>query len=327
MHEMTLSTRISAQRWLPQAGILVLILFAIFVPRLVDKQNIWNLFFLICLNIALAQSWNMLAGFAGQTSLGQAAFFGIGALVTRTLWFNGTTFLPAFLAGGLAAVMFAMIIGAPTFRLRGAYFAIGSLGVAEVLRITVGQNLPLISTMSGRLIASYDLTARYYLALGLAIATTGTAYLLLRSPWSLGILAVREDEGAAQATGVHVLGHKLLALSLSSFFAGLAGSVFAFQQISYYPSAPFSPLWSFDALLITFIGGLGTLAGPIIGSIFFIIVREQLAINLVEIHQVIFGILFILIVLIFPGGLVEAWERLRKIFSNTKYTKVTKDSL
>jgi branched-chain amino acid transport system permease protein len=206
-----------------------------------------------------------------------------------------------------------MLIGAPTFRLRGAYFAIGTLGVAEVLRITVSQNVPLISTMSGSLIATYDLPARYYLALGLALATIGAAYVLLRSPWSLGILALREDEEAAQAMGVHVLRHKLLALVLSSFFAGLAGGVFAFQQISYYPSAPFSPLWTFDALLITFIGGLGTLAGPIIGAIFFVLVREQLAVNLVEIHQVIFGVLFILIVLIFPGGLVEAWERLQKI--------------
>jgi branched-chain amino acid transport system permease protein len=305
----------SLRRWLAPAGIIVIILFAVFLPRQIDKQNIWNLFFLICLHISLSQSWNILAGFAGQSSLGHAAFFGIGALVTRTLWFSGKSFAVAFLIGGLAAVMFAMLIGVPTFRLRGAYFAIGTLGVAEVLRITVSQKLPLISTMSGPLIATYDLPTRYYLALGLALASVGAAYLLLRSRWSLGILALREDEEAAQATGVHVLGHKLLALSLSSFFAGLAGGVFAFQQISYYPSAPFSPLWTFDALLITFIGGLGTLAGPLIGAIFFIVVRERLAVNLVEIHQVIFGILFILIVLIFPGGLVEAWERAKKIFS------------
>lgn len=316
MKEMTLTqrARLSFYRWLPQAGIVLLILFAILFPRQVDKQNTWNIFFLICLHITLSQSWNILAGFAGQTSLGHAAFFGIGALVTRLLWFGGTPFALAFLLGGLAAVVFGMIIGAPTFRLRGAYFAIGTLGVAEVLRITVSQNLPLISTMSGTLIATYNLATRYYLALGLALVTTGVAYLLLRSPWSLGILAVREDEGAAQATGVHVLRHKLLALALSSFFAGLAGGVFAYQQISYYPSAPFSSLWTFDALLIAFIGGLGTLAGPVIGTIFFILVREQLAVNLVEIHQVIFGILFILIVLIFPGGLVEAWERLKKVF-------------
>jgi len=304
---------ISFFRWLAPVGIILLILFAIFYPKQIDKQNIWNLFFLICLHISLGQSWNILSGFAGQTNLGHAAFFGIGALVTRTLWLAEKPFVVAFLLGGLAAVLFAMIIGAPTFRLRGAYFAIGTLAVAEVLRITVSQNITLISTLSGLMIANYDLPSRYYIALGLAIATTGTAYLLLRSTWSLGILAVREDEEAAQATGVHVLRHKLLALALSSFFAGLTGGVFAYQQISYYQFAPFNPVWTFDALLITFIGGLGTLAGPVIGSIFFIVAREQLAVNLVEVHQVIFGVLFILIVLVFPGGLVEAWERLKKL--------------
>ena len=303
----------SLRRWLIPLGIVLLILFAVIYPQRIDKQNIWNLFFLICLHTTLSQSWNILAGFAGQTSLGHAAFFGIGAFVTRTLWLDEIPFALAFIAGGLAAVAFAMLIGAPTFRLRGAYFAIGTLGVAEVLRITVSQNVPFISSMPGPLMASYALAPRYYLALGLAIATTGAAYLLLRSPWSLGILAVREDEGAAQAMGVHVLRHKLLALALSSFFAGLAGGVFAFQQISYYPAAPFSPLWTFDALLIAFVGGLGTLAGPVIGAIFFILVRQQLAVTLVEIHQVVFGIFFIVIVLVFPGGLVEAWRHLRRV--------------
>ena len=311
----------SPHRWLGFISLLALILFTIYFPKQVDKQNIWNLFFLICLHITLGQSWNFLAGFAGQTSLGHAAFFGIGALVTRTLWLGGQSFALAFFLGGLASVTFGMIVGAPTFRLRGAYFAIGTLGVAEVMRITVSQNIPLISTMSGKMIATYDLPARYYVALGLAVATTFVAYLLLRSPWSLGILAVREDEEAAQASGVHVLRHKILALALSSFFAGLAGGVFAYQQISYYPFAPFSPVWTFDALLITFIGGLGTLAGPVIGSIFFVVVREQLAVNLASMHQVIFGVLFILIVLIFPGGLVEAWERLKKFLLNIKSKK------
>lgn len=303
----------SLRRWSIPLGVGLLILFAVIFPSQVDKQNIWNLFFLICLHMTLSQSWNILAGFAGQTSLGHAAFFGIGAFVTRTLWLDGTPFALAFFAGGLATVAFAMLIGVPTFRLRGAYFAIGTLGVAEVLRITVSQNVPFISSMPGPMMAAYDLAPRYYLALGLAIATTGAAYLLLRSPWSLGILAVREDEGAAQSMGVHVLGHKLLALAFSSFFAGLAGGLFAYQQISYYPAAPFSPLWTFDALLIAFIGGLGTLAGPVIGAVFFILVRQQLAVALVEIHQVVFGIFFIIIVLVFPGGLVEVWRRLRRM--------------
>jgi branched-chain amino acid transport system permease protein len=299
------------RRWLAPAGIVLLLAFAILIPQQMAQDNIWNLFFLICLGISMGQSWNMLGGFAGQTSLGHAAFFGIGALVTRYMWFDGVPFVLAFVVGGLAAAAFAMVIGAPTFRLRGAYFAIGTLAVAEVLRITVGQNRPYISTMSGEMISSYNLPARYYVALALAVATTGAAYLLLRSRWSLGILGVREDEEAAQAIGVHVLRHKLLALALSAFFMGLAGGVFAFKEISYYPAAPFFPTWTFDALMIAFIGGLGTVAGPVIGAVFFVVVRERLAANLTDVHQVLFGVLFILVVLIFPGGLLDILDRIR----------------
>ena len=215
-------------------------------------------------------------------------------------------------AGGLAAVAFALVIGIPTFRLRGVYFAIGTLGVAEVLRITVGNVLPLVMALPTSLIVSYDISIRYYLALGVALATVLAAHLLLRSRLSLGILAVREDEDAAQATGVNALHHKLAALVVSSFFAGLAGGTFAFYHVSYYPELTFSPLWTFDAVLITFVGGLGTLVGPIVGAVFFVLVREQLAVTLVQLHQIIFGILFIVVVLVLPGGLVEAWSRLRR---------------
>lgn len=301
-----------ARRLLAPAGIVVLLVFAILFPHQMARDNVWNLFFLICLGISMGQSWNMLGGFAGQTSLGHAAFFGIGALVTRTLWLGPLPFVAALIVGGLAAAAFAMVIGAPTFRLRGAYFAIGTLAVAEVMRLTVGQNMPAISTMDGPMIASYSLPTRYYAALALAVATTGAAYLLMRSRWSLGILGVREDEEAAETTGVHILRHKLLALALSALFMGLAGGVFAFKQISYYPEAPFFPTWTFDALMIAFIGGVGTISGPVIGAVFFIVVRERLAANLTDLHQVIFGVLFIMVVLLFPGGLLEIWERAKK---------------
>jgi len=305
------------RRWLVPAGLVAVLVFAVVFPQQMAQDNIWNLFFLMSLGIAMGQSWNMLGGFAGQTSLGHAGFFGIGALVTRTLWLNGTPFVLALIVGGVAAATFAMIIGAPTFRLRGAYFAIGTLAVAEVLRITVAQNRPFISTLPGDMIASYDLPLRYWVALVLAVATTGAAYMLLRSRWSLGILGVREDEEAAQASGVHVLRHKLLALGLSALFMGFAGSVFAFKQISYYPEAPFFPTFTFEALMIAYIGGVGTVVGPVVGGVFFVLVRERLAANLTDVHQVIFGVLFILVVLIFPGGLLEIWERLRKL--GTRY--------
>jgi branched-chain amino acid transport system permease protein len=305
-------TTIRPRSWLwPVLGLVLVVLLAL-LPQLVRRDDLINLLFLVFLYVSLGQSWNILAGFAGQTSLGHAAFFGIGALLTRLLWVGGWPFALALLLGALAAMLFALIIGVPTFRLRGAYFAIGTLGMAEALRITISQTMPLVSTLPTEQIVGYSLAARYYLALALALATIGVAALLLRSRLSLGMLAVREDEEAAQATGVDPLVHKLIAFVISSFFAGLAGGVYAFYQVSYYPAATFSPHWTFDALLISFVGGLGTVAGPVIGAVFYILVRERLAVTLVDIHQIIFGILFIVVVLVFPGGLVEAWQRLRK---------------
>ncbi len=275
------------------------------VPLATDRRDVLNLLFLVFLSVTLGQSWNILAGFAGQVNLGHAAFFGIGALVTRNLWIaNGLPFPLAFAAGGLTAVAFALVIGVPTFRLRGAYFAIGTLGVGEVLRLTTANALPLVSALPADVVATYDLTARYHLAAMLV------AYLLLRSRVGLGILAVREDEEAAQATGIDPLRHKLLALTLSSLLAGLAGATYAYYGVSYYPELAFSPTWTFDAVLITYVGGLGTLLGPLVGAVFYVLVREQLAINLVQVHQVIFGILFIVIVLALPGGITDLWGRL-----------------
>lgn len=304
---------IAGSQWARRAALAGVIVAALLAPQLSQRPDVLNLLYLSLLYVTLGQSWNILAGFAGQISLGHAAFFGVGALATRTLWEAGLPFALAFLAGGVTTAVFAIAIGAPTFRLRGIYFSLGTLAVAEALRITVGNVLPMITTLPVEHIARYDLTSRYYLALGLALVTVATVHVLLRSRFSLGLFAVRDDEDAARATGVDPLAHKLLALALSSFFAGLAGGTFAYHQVSYYPAAPFSPVWTFDALLITFIGGVGTLIGPVVGAVFFTLVRELLAVTFVQIHQVIFGVLFILVVLVLPGGLVDAWTRLRRI--------------
>jgi len=288
------------------------ILAALLLPQFTQRRDVINLFFLMYLYITLAQSWNILAGYGGQINLGHAAFFGIGALTTRTLWTEQDfPFAAALLAGGAASVLFALVVGIPTFRLRGVYFAIGTLAMAEALRLTIANLLPNITSLPGPVIARYDLEPRYYLALALALCTAVTVYLLPRTRLSLGILAVREDEEAAQALGVNPLVHKLIALALSSFFAGLAGGVFAYYHVSYYSSFAFSPNWTFDAVLASFVGGIGTLAGPIVGGSFFILVRERLAVSLVDVHQIIFGVLFIVVVLTLPGGLVEASSRLR----------------
>jgi branched-chain amino acid transport system permease protein len=263
--------------------------------------------------VALAQSWNIVAGLAGQVNLGHAAFFGLGALVARTLWVAGTPIALAMAAGAMVAITAGVGVGLVAFRLRGAYFAIGTLALAEILRVSVGNVLPEISTLPAAAIAGYRLTARYYVALALALGSVLVVTALVASRLGLGMQAVREDEGAAEASGVGALGVKLRAVALSTGLAGLAGGVFAHYHITYYPQHAFSPSWTFDALLITFIGGVGTVHGPVLGALFYVLVKEYLAVRWVDFHLLIFGLLFIAIVLLLPGGIVEAAARLRRL--------------
>ena len=276
------------------------------LPLVVRRDDVLNFVLLILLTITLAESWNIVAGYAGQVNLGHAAFFGLGALTARTLWIGGTPILLATAAGSLVATAFALSIGAAAFRLRGAYFAIGTLALGEILRTTVGNVLPEISTLPVASIAGYRLAQRYYLALALAALSVLAVARLARSRWGLGMQAVREDEDAAEASGVPSLGLKLRALALSTALAGAAGGLFAYYQISYYPAHAFNPTWTFDALLVTFIGGVGTLQGPVLGAILYVFLKEYLTVRWVDLHLLIFGALFIAIVLLFPGGLGQA---------------------
>lgn len=299
------------RRWL--GAILGLFLALGGLPLVLHREDLLTLVFLFLLSVTLAQSWNVIAGYAGQVNLGHAAFFGLGALVTRTLWIAGTPVLLALPLGAVVATAFGLAIGAAAFRLRGAYFAIGTLALAEILRITVGNVLPEISTLPPAAISGYRLTARYYLALVLAVTSVLAVARLGASRVGLGMQAVREDEAAAEASGVGALGVKLAAFAVSTALAGLAGGLFAYYHVSYYLQHPFSPTWTFDALLVTFIGGVGTLHGPVLGAAFYVFLKEYLAIRWVDLHLLIFGILFVAIVLVLPGGLVEAAGRIRRL--------------
>jgi branched-chain amino acid transport system permease protein len=298
-------------RW--AATILIALGLLTLLPLATPRDDVLNFVFLILLSITLAQSWNIVAGYAGQVNLGHAAFFGLGALVARTLWISGAPIAAALLAGTVIATLFALVIGVAAFRLRGAYFAIGTLALGEILRTTVNNVLSEISTLPTATIAAYRLTHRYYLALGLAAASVLAVAVLAGSRLGLGMRAIREDEEAAEASGVDALRLKLTALALSTGLAGLAGGLFAFYHISYYPSHPFSPHWTFDALLMTFIGGVGTLHGPVLGAVLYVVLKEYVALRWVDFHLLIFGALFIAIVLLLPGGLVQAVDRVRRL--------------
>ncbi len=275
-----------------------------------------NWAFLVLLSVALAQSWNLLAGYGGQVNLGHAAFFGIGALVTRTLWMEGWPVPAALASGGLGSVVAGVLIGAPSLRLRGHYFAIGTLATAEILRIVVSTTLPEVSALPASAIATYRLLPRYYLALGLAAAATAAVWGISRSRFGMGLVAVREDEAVAESVGIDVFRHKFLAFLVSAGLAGLSGGVFGYYHPSFYPQFAFSPVWTFDAVLMVFLGGIGTVWGPVVGAAFFVTVREALALGFAEVHVLAFGLVFILVVLVLPGGLLEIPEHFRRRFAS-----------
>lgn len=295
--------------------IILLVIILAYLPQAIEKDSTINLFILIFLYISLASSWNILGGFTGQTSLGHAAFFGLGSLATRLLWTGGFPLFPSILAGGLLAVIFALLIGAPAFRLRGVYYAIGTLALAQILSVTVGNLFPAIAALPVEELVSYQLSPRYYLFLGLAVIIVGVVYLLANSRLGLGMMAVREEEDAAESLGISALRHKLIAFGISAFFTGLAGGAFAYYHVSYYYQFPFTPVWSLDMLTMVYIGGTGTVLGPIIGAVFFVGLREFLVRNLGEYHLIVFGVLFILVVLFLPGGILELWGKIRKLLT------------
>jgi branched-chain amino acid transport system permease protein len=298
-----------------------------FVPTVIESDSIINLLILVFLYTMLASSWNILGGYTGQINLGHAAFFGLGTLATRLLYTKSFPLLPSLLAGGVLAVAFAMLIGIPAFRLRlrGDYFAIGTLALAQILYVTVGNVLPTISSLPTQYIVTYQLAPRYYVMLALALFTVGVAYLVVNSRIGLGMMAVREDEDGAESLGVNALKHKLLALAFSAFLGGLAGGAFAYYHVSYYYNFPFTPPWSLDPVTMAFVGGVGTIIGPIVGAVFFVVLKEYLVLNVGEYHLLVFGVLFILVVLFLPNGLVGAWERVRQM--RTRQLKREKVSL
>jgi branched-chain amino acid transport system permease protein len=301
---------VSKWQWISINTVAVILL--ILVPFMTTRSDIITWFTFVLLYITLSQGWNVIGGFTGQHNLGHAAFFGTGALVARYLWLFGLPLPLALLAGGIASGIFAIIIGGPAFRLKGIYFVIGTLVLAEILRIIFDTVLPRADVLPSKLLNTYSLTPRYYLSLMIAVVSVATVYWVSRSRLGLGLMSIREDEDAAEASGVSTQKYKLVAFLISTFIAGLAGGVYGYYAAAAQPGYLFAPVWTFDAVIIVFVGGVGTILGPIIGSIFFVLLQQLLSLFLPGgMHVLVFGILFIIVVLYLPGGLIGIFTKLR----------------
>jgi branched-chain amino acid transport system permease protein len=234
--------------------------------------------------LALAQMWNLLAGYAGLVSIGQQAFIGIGAYSLYVLGDDAGVhpYLAVLLAGFIAAAL-AVPTAALAFRLRGGYFAIGTWVIAEVYRLLT-VNRPSLGGGNGVTIlsaAGLDRTERghatYWWALGAGAGSVLLCYGLLRSRVGLALTAIRDDETAARSVGVNVLRAKVLVYIVAAFGCGLAGAVIYLNLLRVQPDASYDVNWSAYMIFIVVIGGIGTIEGPIIGTIVFFTLQQELA--------------------------------------------------
>lgn len=296
-------------------------------------EDYWLHFFIIAILWAyLSQSWNIVGGFCGQLSLGHAAFFAVGAYTSTLLYVDyGVNPWLGVLIGGLIGSIFGMFIGFLSFRygLKGPYFSLVTLAFAELLRVItlsvdftkgpLGVMIPLTENPG---LLNFQFTSKvpyYYLILTFMIIVTLIVYKISRSKMGYYFISIRENEDAAEAIGVNTLIYKVKAISISAFFTAIGGSFYA-QYIQYIdPGDTFGWHVSVEMILRSLIGGMGTVLGPLFGSLAlsFIseITRALFAGVVPGIHMIIYSVILILIVLYFPQG-VLLWvkEKLKRVF-------------
>ena len=287
-----------------------------FMPYLVsqaDTSILLNFFVLL----TMATMWNLLAGYAGMVSIGQQAFVGLGAygvLVLADAGFNPVAAIP------VAAVMCAAIslpISLLVFRLRGGYFAIATWVVADAASLVIssnssigggtGKTVPGMSSLGPR--AFEEVT--YWAALAVVVVAVGLAYALLRSRLGLVLAAVRDNEVGARSAGARVATARRIVYLVAALGCGAAGALLAVSQLNVQPASVFGVQWSAEMIFVTMIGGIGTIEGPVLGTIVFFLLQQNLAHDGAW-YLIIFGSLAVAIAIWAPRGLWgTATSRLR----------------
>jgi len=262
---------------------------------------------------ALAVSWSMFCGPTNYLSLATSAFFGIGAYVTA--WGLGSMpYLLAVLAGGLTAALFAALVGAAVLHLRGAYFAVITFGLGELVLHAITHFEKTYARTVGRVISDPPGGETIYLTvLVVTLAAVATAILVRASRLGLALAGIGADEERAQTLGVNTRRAKIAAFTLSAFFAGALGAAMAVRWTYIEPLSVFSPFIGFQTVLIAMVGGAHTLIGPIVSSIFFSLLTEFLRLRFPYVFLLLLGALLIALVLYLPGGLASLFTRWRRL--------------
>jgi branched-chain amino acid transport system permease protein len=254
---------------------------------------------------ALAEMWNLLAGYAGLVTFGQQLFIGLGGYTLAVGCERfGLGVWPSFALAAVVAAALSVPIGALTFRLKGGYFAVGSWLFAEIFRLLFG-NWDFVGQASGMFIRAarvVDPWVVYYVAIGLLIGIVALVVVTLRSRAGLALMAIRDAEDAAAGLGVHVWRVKLLAFVIAAAGTGLVAALIAVQTPYIQPNASFSIEWSASVSFMAVVGGLGTVEGPILGAAVYVLLQQELSAS-GAIHLIVLGAISVIVMLVAPRGI------------------------
>jgi branched-chain amino acid transport system permease protein len=261
--------------------------------------------------VTLSEAWNVITGYTGYFAFGNIAFFGVGAYVTAVLVvkFSMPVFV-AILIGGIIAAIYATLLGFPLLRLTGHYFSIATIGVNLATR-EIAFNLPALTgggmgiTMPlMRVSIGTFYRIIYFSMFALMVICIVAVYYLIRSRIGFALRAIGADEQAARSMGINTTVYKVLAWSFSAFFFGLVGGLYAYWFSFIEPPMVFNPADAIKIVAMTYLGGIGTIPGPIIGAFILEIVSEAVWGQFLELHLAVLGIIIIFVTVFMPDGLM-----------------------
>jgi branched-chain amino acid transport system permease protein len=287
----------------------IVILAALFTLPLWGGRYVVMLAMLMGMYITLGHMWNLLAGYSGLTSLGQQMYIGVGGYTLAVASTNlGLPLIVGLIMGGVVSVIIAVGLSYLLLRMKGMYFAIATWMFAEAMLLIVasvsflGKGQGLFITEARKLVTAQI----YYFSIVLVVITTIVIVVLLRSKLGLGLFAIRDNDSASATSGVPQFKSKLYCMIISSFITGVCGGVFYMSQVWVQPYASFSISWTVAAVFIVVIGGIGTIAGPIVGGIIYVFLSQYLSTlsQIGSLNMVILGVIAVAVILVAPKGIV-----------------------
>ena len=318
------------------AGVVVA---AALLPFATNNPTHLNLAILVLMAAQLGVAWNLLGGYAGQVSLGHAAFYGLGAYTSTMLLLNfGINPWLGTLLGGVIAAGLSFLFGWSCFRLKGHYFAMATIAVAELVQIVftnwddagsaVGLTIPMSSQGWGAMVFA-DKPPYYWLALGLLALTLAATLAVERSHVGFYLRAIKDEPDAARSIGINIARYKQIALSLSAFFTALGGSLYAQKELYIDPASVLGTGLSIKMALVSILGGVGTLFGPVVGAVVLTVIEELTRVVFGGSGRgtdtIIYAGLIVVIAVFYPNG-VLGWFRERRARGNAERASLAQEA-